>query len=164
MAKYSALDLAHWFINANQQSVFDNGDDPISLLKLLKLIYYADGCYLALHDEPMFEEPILAWEHGPVVREVYDRYMDSPYQLTLSEIDKVDLQKFNKKDSLLLQSVYSQFGQYSAWGLANMTHEEEPWIEATNNGKIYNKVISNSSIGTYFCKNYIDDEDRRLLY
>ena len=44
------------------------------------------------------------------------------------------MQVFNKnsltKDEFeLIEEVFEVFGQYSAWKLRNMTHEETPWLE-----------------------------------
>lgn len=50
MAKYTALQVAHWFIYHNQIIVEDMGAEKMTLLKLLKLLYYAEGCYLAIND------------------------------------------------------------------------------------------------------------------
>lgn len=73
---YSALDIAKWFLNYNLflRNVDNEDTDDISNLKLQKLLYYAQGCYLAMYDAPLFKEDIVAWAHGPVVREVYDEY------------------------------------------------------------------------------------------
>ena len=45
----------------------------------------------------------------------------------------------------LLEEVYQVYGQYSAWGLRNLSHEEPPWKEATRNG-----TISTEAMRTYF--------------
>ncbi len=45
--------------------------DVITQLKLQKLMYIAQGIHLALYDAPLFKEEIEAWQHGPVVRELY---------------------------------------------------------------------------------------------
>lgn len=65
-AKHSALDVAKWFIRRNRIEEAKEAD-KLSLLKLLKLLYYAEGCSLALNDRSLFSEDIIAWEHGPVV-------------------------------------------------------------------------------------------------
>ncbi|MCI8513016.1 MAG: DUF4065 domain-containing protein [Lachnospiraceae bacterium] len=46
----------------------------IANLKLQKLLYYAQGCFLAVAGAPLFLEDILAWQHGPVVEPVYYQY------------------------------------------------------------------------------------------
>ncbi len=154
---YRAIDVAHWFIYHNQQAQDDLGGEPLSLLKLLKLLYYAEGSYLAIKNKSLFNEDILAWEHGPVVKEVYYAYSD-PYNLQLTDEDIQDARKFSKDDSIFLTQVFDVFGQYSAWALRNRTHEESPWIEATNHGKRLNQIISRDTMKKYFRENYVDDE------
>jgi uncharacterized phage-associated protein len=39
--------------------------DTLTNLKLQKLLYYAQGWYLAMHDEPLFDEPLEAWTLQP---------------------------------------------------------------------------------------------------
>ena len=49
----------------------------------------------------------------------------------------------------LLTEVYDTFGQYSAWKLRDMTHEETPWQETPQNGIIpteKSRIISKGSI------------------
>ena len=40
-------------------------------MKLQKLLYYMQGYHVAALGQPLFSEAIEAWEHGPVVREVW---------------------------------------------------------------------------------------------
>src|SRR5437016_8859052 len=54
--------------------------DPISNLKLQKLLYYAQAWYLALHNEPLFPESIEAWVHGPAVPPVYGKFKGWAWQ------------------------------------------------------------------------------------
>lgn len=51
MAAYQALDLARWFFWRNDIAYNTRGGEKLSLLKLLKLLYYAEGCSLALEIE-----------------------------------------------------------------------------------------------------------------
>ncbi len=74
MAIYTASHIAKWFLAYNRSMMQDSDADTISNLKLQKLLYYAQGIFLAINDEPLFEEPILAWAHGPVVESVYHEY------------------------------------------------------------------------------------------
>ena len=46
-AKYTAKQIAHWFIWRNKIAEDMEGGDPLSLLKLLKLMHYAEGSFLA---------------------------------------------------------------------------------------------------------------------
>jgi uncharacterized phage-associated protein len=57
-------EVADYFITIVGESC---GED-LTHLKLQKLVYYAQGFHLGLFDKPLFEEPIEAWAHGPVVQ------------------------------------------------------------------------------------------------
>ena len=141
-------DIARYLLTLMSE---ENGD-LISNLKLQKLLYYAQGASLALFDKPLFPEPIEAWLHGPVVPTLYYEYK----QYNASAIPRpqdVDFERYDAETIALLNEVYSTFGQYSAWKLANMTHEETPWLEVYQ----YNPggSISLDSMKKYFEANLV---------
>ncbi len=146
---YKALDIAKWFINYNRNlRDFNNEDtDDISNLKLQKLLYYAQGCFIAINDRPLFEDDIVAWTHGPVVEAVYKEFKKYGSKGIDEIYDNVDI---NEDDESLLVDVYEVFGKYSAWGLRNMTHSETPWQTTERNGVIDLEVIKQ-----YFKENYV---------
>lgn len=120
----------------------DDAGDLISNLKLQKLLYYAQGFYLALNDKPLFEEEIYAWTHGPVVPSIYDEFKEHGQ----AGIPKpAESPTFDEETVGLLDEVYTVFGQFSAWKLRNMTHEEPPW-KRTKSGQ----VISKDALREYF--------------
>lgn len=158
MGKYNAIDIARWFIYRNYEDVSNGEDEKMTLLKLLKLLYYAEGCSLALDRGSLFDEKIVAWEHGPVVEEVW-RSFDNAYNLHTDESDMAkSLSKISDEDEELLEDVYSVFGKYSASGLRNKTHAESPWLDATRGGREFNSEISRPSIVRYFKENYVKDQ------
>lgn len=158
MAVYKALDIARWFISRNLITFYEQGGEPITLLKVLKLLYYSEGCSLALDNGSLFLEDIYAWRHGPVVKEVYNFYDKDPYNLpfgTDEDEAAVETIDSNPCDSNILEQVFNEFGQYSAWALRDQTHKEEPWIEATNNGEVMNRIINRETMKRYFAENYV---------
>jgi len=133
----SALTAANYFLCQADQ----DAGDLISNLKLQKLLYYAAGFHLAVFDHALLSEPIKAWEHGPVVPDVYHAYKHCgsnaiPYP------ENPDFSHISAETQDLLDEVY---GQFSAWKLRNMTHEEPPWRE-TSSGE----VISTEKMRAYF--------------
>lgn len=159
MATYPALDVARWFLGRNQIAIDETGGEPMTLLKLLKLLYYAEGCSLALDNGHILAEPIMAWEHGPVVPEVYFRYCGDPHNLPFGDEDDlaaVEAISANPQDSAILEEVFQVFGQYSAWALRNKTHKEAPWLEATDGGRHLKDEISRETMERYFRENYVD--------
>ncbi len=153
-ADYSVYDIAKWFIWRNKTEE-ENGSEKMTILKLLKLLYYAEGCSLALNNKSLFDDNIVAWEHGPVVPKVYKTY-SNPNDLDITDEEAAELNKISPADQELLEEVFEIFGQYSAWGLRNKTHKETPWIEATDNGHHLNRTISRDTIKKFFTENYLN--------
>ena len=71
---FKVEDIANWFLNENRRQMNFEDSEYITNLKLQKLLYYAQGHYLAEQNTPLFNENFLAWEHGPVIRKIYDKY------------------------------------------------------------------------------------------
>lgn len=146
---HTASDVAKWFLAHNRIAESEEGGELISNLKLQKLLYYAQGCCLALTGAPLFEDAIVAWQHGPVVESVYHEYKANGSNGIVFEED-FDFSKFSDEENDLLTEVYDTFGQYSAWKLRNMTHEEDPWKNTPQN-----EVIDPNLIMDYFRREYI---------
>jgi uncharacterized phage-associated protein len=107
--------------------------DTISNLVLQKLVYYAQGFWLALYDQPLFPDPICKWQHGPVVPDLYHKYKQFGSG-PIPAAEGVDLDKFPSEVRELLDEVYTEYGQFSAWKLRDMTHAEPPWDAAELKG------------------------------
>jgi uncharacterized phage-associated protein len=158
-AKYKAEQIAEWFIarSLEEEELIgidesdESGEGGITHLKLQKLLYYAQGCYLAIYNKPLFKEAIVAWKYGPVVEEVYNRFKGSDKNpLKLQE--DVDITDITALDQGFLEETYQIWGQYSALKLVNMTHEEAPFKETAQGD-----VIDNERIKAYFIEHHIED-------
>lgn len=123
--------------------------ENISNLKLQKLLYYAQGFHLALNGAPLFDEPIEAWLHGPVVRSIYLLYNSYGAQAIPTPQD-FDPDAIDSETVEIIEEAYSVYGQYSAWGLRNLTHEEAPWKDTPLNG-----VISQEAMRRYFSEHLV---------
>ena len=143
---YDVKDIANWFLIYNSYMETNQGADGISNLKLQKLLYYAQSAYLALKNTPLFSNNIVAWNHGPVVEEVYQKYKKYGSG-DIKEFGKVDMDKETEK---ILTEVYNVFGEYSPWGLRNLTHTEKPYIETKINNVIPQDLMKES-----FKENYV---------
>lgn len=118
----TCFDVADYFLSRCD----DESGDTISNLKLQKLVYYAQGFSLVLLGYPLFKEKIEAWMHGPVIPELYRKYKDFKNG-ALPMPESIDSDKYSEDEKDLLDEVWSVYGQFSAWKLRNMTHEEPPW-------------------------------------
>ncbi|HAT4175277.1 putative phage-associated protein [Clostridium perfringens] len=150
---YSAQEIAKWFL-IRDRSV--NNELEISNLKLQKLLYYAQGVYLAITEKPLFSEEIVAWEHGPVVKNVYYKFRKNGGNIinyNPEEEDRAIITKIEEDEAArdTLEFVAEEFGQYAAWKLRDMTHEEKPWLSTKQNN-----VISNELIKGYFVDEVVE--------
>ena len=140
----SAREVADYFLAL----VDDEAGDSLSNLKLQKLVYYAQGFRLALVGLPLFDDPIEAWEHGPVVPSLYHAFKQHRAESIPRPEDGIDLERYPPEVKELLDEVYSVFGQFSATKLRNMTHSEPPWREAY--GRCPSSIISHESMAEFF--------------
>lgn len=136
----SCKDVANYFLAKADPEI----GDTISNLKLQKLVYYAQGFYLAIFDQLLFPEEIKAWAHGPVVPELYQAFK----QFGSDGIpcpDSVDFSIYDGETAELLDEVWAEYGQYAAWKLRDLTHNEPPWRNTARNG-----TITEAKLTAYF--------------
>lgn len=139
-----AAQVARYFLAKVDEDV----GDGISNLKLQKLVYYAQAYHLAMYGEPLFPEPVEAWEHGPVVPELYRHYRACGSDNIPAPCD-FEPAGYDERTTALLDEVYDVFGQYSAWKLRNLTHQERPWIEAYGDGT-RSRVIPHGAMRDFY--------------
>ena len=82
----------------------------------------------ALLFSEMFNEKIYAWRHGPVCEEIYHEYKSNGSKSIDSSMIQADWNIFSDEQKNVITDVYLTFGQFSAWKLRDMTHEEPTWI------------------------------------
>jgi uncharacterized phage-associated protein len=139
----TVFEVANYFLSLADEEA----GDLVSNLKLQKLVYYAQGFHLALFDRPLFDDPIEAWTHGPVVPTLYHRFKDYGFGHIPRPVE-FDPATIDGRTRELLDEVHNVYGQYSAWKLRNMTHEEAPWLEAYR--MLPGSVIPHDSMSRYF--------------
>lgn len=143
---HDILDVADYFI-ANADP-----DDGISHLKLQKLCAYAQAYQLALNGRRLFDAPLEAWTHGPVVRELYKAYRTSGKELLSTAVQPgVESRRpFSYEQLFVLETVNGYYGGYTASHLRNMSHEDFP---GNFNGP--QEVIEDSDIIEKFAENKV---------
>jgi len=132
---------AKGMLSADQAALYLLGkgketDERLSHLKLQKLLYFAQCATLAETGEPLFTDPINAWKHGPVVKSVFKKYTGSGAK-PLPRPKRDEIPCLDATTARRLDAVYAYFGQYSAWKLRNITHEESGWEANHKSGKPY---------------------------
>lgn len=132
------------------------GDDDAALLTNLmvqKHLYFQQGWHLAEFGVPLFEEQIEAWEHGPVVPEVYHK---------LKKFGKAAIPVPKEFTTLLtphqiehIKGVWDRYKGLSAYGLVDLTHKEQPWLSRQG------KVVRLEAIKAEF-ERKMEEAERRL--
>ena len=124
-----------------------------------KLLYYTYSMYLIKYNKSykegemnkLFEDTIEAWEHGPVIRNVYDYIKKVAFSNELVACkEKVTL--CDRKTENFIDKVLAVYGNYSGYELEQMTHNESPWQEAMSIGR--NTRISDKTIYNFYSKKY----------
>lgn len=101
--------------------------DFVSNLEIQKYLYYAQGWYLGIYNEPLFTERLEAWVHGPVQPATYGRFKHNRWN-PIS--DRVECPEFPERVYGHLVEVYEAYGKFSGWDLERLTHSEAPWRDA----------------------------------
>jgi uncharacterized phage-associated protein len=147
------LDLAH------------HDDTPLTQMQLQKLVFFAHGWNLALTDEPLINERIVAEEYGPVVRSLWNalrefgsepitkkaRVPDWESDLVrwvTPSIDDGPNSAENDYAKALVQRIWTQYGKLKAFELSELTHMKgTPWAVARDSSQDF---VGDSDIATYF--------------
>lgn len=153
------MQIVNWFRTRNVADMKSNEMvEPLTQMKVMKLLYYAQGITLAAFDEELFEDDIVAWKYGPVVEVVHRNFLgqreivpnDLNDGLDNKVIDDYTAVNDNSTANIVLNTVMDVYGDKSAIELMNMTHKETPWLKAIQSG-----VISKDTIKSYFKENIL---------
>jgi len=139
-------------------------------MKLQKLVYFAHGWYLAFTDEPLINEPVEAWQFGPVIpslyhslknygrREITDLLTDDPWDFFLGEsgheysIDDGPDAEENSFAKQIVKRVWDVYSGFSAVQVSNLTHNEDaPWSRTPGKDKKHT-VIDQEIIKEYYAR------------
>jgi len=123
---------------------------PMTAMKLQKLVYYCQAWSLVWDGKPLFEEKIEAWASGPVVRDLYNHHRGA---FIIPDIQKGDVDNLTQEQKETINAVLVAYGDKPAQWLADLTHMEQPWIEAREGiplGENCENEISHASTAEYY--------------
>jgi uncharacterized phage-associated protein len=96
--------------------------------KLEKLCYLVQAKHLAQTGLPAFGEDIEAWTHGPVIERLYQRHKGQSHIRTVH--DDARLAEKDESVSQVVDQVIEGYGGWTGRQLRELTHGQEPWLEA----------------------------------
>lgn len=155
---YDARQVANFILDCA-----DERGAGLTNMSVLKHIYFAHGWHLASYSKPLIVNRIEAWEHGPVVRSVYDCFKVHGSGIITSRAMMIDWEtgeelvangNFSPDTKDLIKSIVTHYLRFGAFQLSDLTHVRDgPWDKIWNarDGKVrLNMEISNESIRQHF--------------
>ncbi len=131
----SAKDVANFFIATTK------APQKMSNMKVNKLLYYAQAWSLVRLGRPLFNEPIEAWKHGPVIPTIYHRYEQCKENPVPIPSDTSFLNTISAEEAQLLMDVAREYDGLSAWQLRNQSHgSNEPWMKVYDPDKFHTVI------------------------
>ena len=97
---------------------------------------------MAFTGSPIFDDPIEAWERGPVVPTVFRAQKYGSALPPAAELDESAIQT--------LHWVAARYGALAGSELVAISHEEDPWIDAQSRGQ--SAVIPTEDIKAWFAQ------------
>ncbi len=116
----------------------------INKMKALKLLFFADRFHLRKYGRPITNDEYFAMNYGPVpsggkdlvegsdfrpnVEKVYaGQFLNADNRYEFSSVNEVEALAFSRTDQEALEYVWTHFGQYDEFKLAELTHEYPEW-------------------------------------
>ncbi len=152
----SPLAVANYFILKSLES-----GQPLTPMKLVKLVYIAHGWYLGLTGEPLISEGAQAWKYGPVIPTVYEQFKsyggNSITQLahTITPTGQISNYPISEAElTEFLDRVWDVYKGFTATELSALTHENNtPWYDIWHKeggSEKFGAVIPNERIHQHY--------------
>jgi len=119
--------------------------------KTMKLLYYIQGIYLSIFDEPLFDDSITKNRYGPFVERVSGRFS------FIKEFDSANPLDERKAD--IIRDAVLHFKNKNATYLSDMSHCEDPWKSTA-----IREVISLAVLHDFFSLKTIEFKDIKMKY
>ena len=94
-------------------------------VRLNKYLYFAQTVYLAKYGNLLFRENILAYDNGPIVKEVLEKY-------AVMQGSKNNNVSLNEDIKVFLDKIYEALKQATCEELVEISHEDTAWKELSS--------------------------------
>jgi uncharacterized phage-associated protein len=99
----------------------------MTAMKLQKLVYYSQAWHIVWTDNVLFTNKIEAWKDGPVCRDLWGQHRNA---FRISKIAKAKSSRLSVREAKTIRKIISYYGKKSAQWLSDLTHMEDPWVQA----------------------------------
>jgi uncharacterized phage-associated protein len=145
---YDARNIANEFLRIAKES-----GHTLTNMQLQKLVYIAQGWALAILNHGLIDEPVEAWQYGPVIPSLYHNLSKYGAGIVNAPIPVLAAERLHPTEKALLNSVWNSYGHMSGFKLSTITHQENtPW----------SRTVRNFGLRAVIPENYIADHYRQL--
>lgn len=142
----------------------DSKHQAVTIMSLLKILYFAHAWHLAKTGEPLVGQPFEAWQYGPVCRVVYDQFKGAgekpistratTLNLDTAQFEPAGYDRLDNETRTLLRQVFNYYSRYHPFRLSDLTHEKgSPWETVWSTASrraVPGMIISDDSIREWF--------------
>jgi uncharacterized phage-associated protein len=144
MSTTKSLSVAQYMLERCQEW----GDTAVTAMQIIKLVYVAHGYMLGRYGRPLLNEPVQAWQYGPVVPSVYRAVKDFHSAPVEGVVGASKDFVFTDKEREVMDNVARVYGRYTGIALSSATHRpgtpwQRTWELAGKNAPISNDLIEN---------------------
>ena len=125
--------------------------DRLTIMSLVKYVYFAHGWTLGHTGEPLICHDVQAWKYGPVIPEAYYAFRGKGFIVRGQATDsdgRLYTASPSERQSNIIRDVYRAYSELEPFQLSAATHHpHSPWSKYR--GRHYH-VIPNDEIKAYY--------------
>lgn len=134
------------------------GIQDMSIMKLIKLVYFAHELTLGFTGRPLCDDSPEAWQYGPVFRQLYFSVPHAgaePITKPIKNDSGIISEDFSADEMKMINAVMDCYGKKTAFQLSSITHQiDTPWYKTKEDYGVY-WPISDDLIKGY-CRERLD--------
>lgn len=143
--------------------------EPVTNMKLQKLVYLAQGTTLAMLHRSLWDTTALgarvtAWKQGPVVPDLWREYRTAESRPLPVPTD-FDPDSYDGGSRAMVEAVITEYGKLTADQLSKLTHEHDPWVRSRERVRSNpnDDVIAEPELEEFFTRLLAGPKDPRAL-
>lgn len=131
--------------------------------RLHTLLCYSQAWCLVTQDRALFDEKILAWQHGPVVYEVFCEHAGK--KRVVSRDVGGDADNLSPEDCAVVDAVLDAYGMLTGEELEVLSHSESPWASTFDHrSSASSPEVSTDSMVDYYARIMASDSGTRTAH
>ncbi len=128
--KTKVFEIVKYIIKLLNNFSIDKKEYSPNITKIQKLLYFCDAQYMVENEgKSMFENEFQAWNLGPVIPEIYNKYkLISIFEIQDMKIEEDEYKNLSEKEKEIISKIIKKYGPLTAKKLIDKTHiENGPW-------------------------------------